>query len=95
MDAVEGGGSLGFHGRLRLLIPSSCARSWVPALSIVFLLAFRRQREVRQLAGPGNSLGTARVFLEQGWDPEHQQSFLFPVAMDSSLLYHGPIRTGR
>ena len=53
--------------------------------------------EGSRAAGQGRHFwGKARVFLAQHWGPEHQHQFLFPLALDSTLLSlaEAPIRTG-
>lgn len=55
--------------------PSVLCQVLGPPLCVVFILAVRQQREGRLLA----RLGTFG-------DPEHQQLFLFPSAVESSLL---------
>lgn len=66
--------------------PTVCApHSWTWAAE-----GSRAAGQVRQLGGK------AGVILAQHWDPEHQHRFLFPLALDSTLLSlsGAPNRTG-
>lgn len=92
---MDGDAKLGFHNGLHALTPHLGPGPGSPHCLCPSLLDLGSRG--KSAAGQVRHLGgKAGVFLAQHWDPEHQHRFLFPPALDSTLLSlsGAPIRTG-